>query len=307
MQRKGVQVQVVHPGLFPRISLPQYPEIKLATTPWHIIGHVDLESVDFVHIPTEGTLGIAARLSSMRRGLKFSTAMHTKFPEYANILAGTPIAWGYRYLRWFHRPAMSTIVQSARQRDELRDHGFTHLDVVGGGVDVERFQPLPRFARKLPRLLFVGRVSKEKNVEAFLNLEIASTKIVVGDGPDRERLMRTYPDVEFKGYQFGSALVAEYAQADCLVFSSKTDTFGLTAVEAMACGTPVAAFPVTGPIDVIRDGASGSLNDVLSVAVRTCLDLDRNRVRQEALRYSWDVVADRFLDVHQRTVEQNTW
>ena len=262
--------------------------------------------MDFVHIPTEGTLGIAARFLCQRRRLKFSTAIHTKFPEYAKILVGAPVAWGYRYLRWFHRPAISTIVQSPHQRNELLSYGFGHLDVVGGGVDVEKFRPSTPMERTIPRLLFVGRVSKEKNIEEFLNLQIAATKIVVGDGPDRERLVRQYPNVEFKGYRFGSELVAEYAQADCLVFPSKTDTFGLTSVEAMACGTPVAAFPVTGPIDVIQDGISGYLNEDLTVAVRQCLGLDRDRVRQEALRFSWDVVADRFLALHQQVAEQQT-
>ena len=296
-------VQVVHPGLFPRTALPKYPEIKLATTPWHLSAHADLSKVDFVHVPTEGTLGIAARLMCLRRKLKFSTAMHTKFPEYAKILIGAPEALGYRYLRWFHKPAMSTIVQSPSQRDELKLHGFDHLDVVGGGVDIDKFRPLPRMQRGFPRLLFVGRVSKEKNIEAFLNLEMSALKVVVGDGPDRERLERSYPDVEFKGYCFGSELVNEYAQADCLVFTSKTDTFGLTSVEAMACGTPVAAYPVTGPIDVIKEGVSGFLNEDLILAARQCLHLDRDLVRQEALRFSWDAVADRFLALHRQVGE----
>ena len=265
---------------------------------------MDFTEVDFVHIPTEGTLGIAARLMCQRRRLKFSTAMHTKFPEYAKILIGAPEALGYRYLRWFHKPAISTIVQSPNQREELLGHGFDHLDVVGGGVDVSKFCPAPRMQRGLPRLLFVGRVSKEKNIEAFLNLEMNASKIVVGDGPDRERLVREYPDIEFTGYRFGSELVKEYAHADCLVFTSRTDTFGLTSVEAMACGTPVAAYPVTGPIDVIREGVSGYLNDDLVAAVRQCLHLDRTLVRQEALRFSWDAVADRFLTLHRQVAER---
>lgn len=296
-------MQVVHPGLFPRKPLPKYPEIKLATTPWHLSALTDLSNVDFVHIPTEGTLGITARWACQRRNLMFSTAMHTKFPEYAKILVGVPESLGYRYLRWFHKPAISTIVQSPGQREELLRHGFENLDVVGGGVDVAKFRPQKRIERELPQLLFVGRVSKEKNIEAFLNLDIAAKKVVVGDGPDRERLVRQYPDVEFRGYRFGTELVHEYAQADCLVFTSKTDTFGLTSCEAMACGTPVAAYPVTGPIDVIREGVSGFLNDELGYAVRQCLTLDRDRVRQEALRFSWDAVADRFLSVHQRVAD----
>ena len=293
----------MHPGLFPRKPLPKYPEIKLATTPWHLSAHADLPNVDFVHIPTEGTLGITARLVCQRRNLRFSTAMHTKFAEYAKILAGVPESFGYRYLRWFHKPAISTIVQSPGQREELLRHGFGNLDVVGGGVDVEKFQPQRRVEREVPRLLFVGRVSKEKNIEAFLSLDISATKVVVGDGPDHERLVRQYPDVEFRGYRFGAELVYEYAQADCLVFTSKTDTFGLTSCEAMACGTPVAAFPVTGPIDVIREGVSGFLNDDLGVAVTQCLTLDRDGVRKEALRFSWEAVADRFLSVHKRAAD----
>ena len=290
----------MHPGLFPQKPLPKYPEIKLSTTPWHLSAHAELSKVDFVHIPTEGTLGITARIVCQRRNLMFSTAMHTKFPEYAKILMGVPESFGYRYLRWFHKPAISTIVQSPSQRKELLRHGFGNLDVVGGGVDVSMFRPQKRMEREIPRLLFVGRVSKEKNIEAFLNLEISATKVVVGDGPDYERLVRKYPNVEFRGYRFGSELVYEYTQADCLVFTSKTDTFGLTSVEAMACGTPVAAYPVTGPIDVIKAGVSGFLNDDLIIAVQQCLHLDRDQVRQEALRYSWDAVADRFLNVHQR-------
>lgn len=301
--RKGVDVQVVHPGLFPQKPLPKYPEIKLSTTPWHFSAHADLSKVDFVHIPTEGTLGITARIVCQRRKLTFSTAMHTKFPEYAKILVGVPESFGYRYLRWFHKPAISTIIQTPGQREELLRHGFGNLDVVGGGVDVSKFRPQPRVEREIPRLLFVGRVSKEKNIEAFLKLDISATKVVVGDGPDYERLVRKYPNVEFRGYRFGSELVYEYAQADCLVFTSKTDTFGLTSCEAMACGTPVAAYPVTGPIDVIREGVSGFLNDELDVAVRQCLTLDRDRVRQEALRFSWESVADRFLSVHRRVAD----
>ena len=299
-------MQVVHPGLFPRKQLPKYPEIKLATTPWHFSAHADLSKVDFVHVPTEGTLGITARLVCQRRKLSFSTAMHTKFPEYAKILAGVPESIGYQYLRWFHKPAISTIVQTPSQQKELLQHGFGNLDVVGGGVDVTKFCPQARVESELPRLLFVGRVSKEKNIEAFLNLDMSATKIVVGDGPDYERLVRQYPDVAFRGYRFGSELVYEYAQADCLVFPSKTDTFGLTSCEAMACGTPVAAYPVTGPIDVIREGVSGFLNDDLGTAVRQCLTLDRDQVRREALRFSWDAVADRFLSVHQQASDSQT-
>lgn len=293
-------IDLVHPGKFPRMRLPPYPEIELAVTPWHLTAHCNFNEVDFVHVPTEGPLGIAARIACQRRHKLFSTAVHTKFPEYANILAGTPVDWGYHFLRWFHRPAHATMVQTDSQKQELQSEGLEGLRVVGGGVDTDRFRPHPnRSSNDQPILLFVGRVSKEKNIQAFLELPIEAKKIVVGDGPDRERLEASYSRVRFKGYLYGEDLVAMYQQADCLVFPSLTDTFGLTSIEAMACGTPVAAFPVTGPRDVVEEGKTGSLNRDLSHAVHTALQLDREQVRSNALRFSWERVADRFLSVHE--------
>ncbi len=294
----GHHVEVIQPGLFPRKSLPQYPEIELATTPWRMRDFVDFHSMDVVHIPTEGTLGFAARILCLNRNIPFSTAVHTKFPEYAKILAGIPSELGYLFLRWFHKPAMTTVLQSASQHDELTQKGFHHLSVVGGGVDTDLFCPKTRTEGTKPRLLFVGRVSKEKSVEDFLKLPIEADKVVVGDGPDRLRLQEIHPDSQFLGYRFGEELVEEYAQADCLVFPSRTDTFGLTIVEAMACGTPVAAYPVTGPRDVIKPAITGVLSEQLIEAVIGALKLDRERIRQESLHHSWLEVAKRFISAH---------
>lgn len=304
LRRLGIDSQVIHPGLFPTLPLPKYPEIRLSLTPWRFRSHMAQDSSQQVHIATEGPLGLAARSYCSRRGVPFTTAIHTKFPEYTNILFGTPISWGYGYLRWFHKPAQTTIVQSKHQADELTERGLAHLCVVGGGVDTQRFRPQVRESRDRPLLLYVGRVSREKNIEAFLNLAIDAQKAVVGDGPDRQRLQEAYPDVEFKGYRKGESLVHEYAQADCLVFTSKTDTFGLVLIEAMACGTPVASYPTTGPLDVIRNGVSGVMGSDLEEAVSQALLLDREVVRTESLNFSWESVARRFADIHSIEVSQ---
>ncbi|MCY3884290.1 MAG: glycosyltransferase family 1 protein [Gammaproteobacteria bacterium] len=301
----GISTQVIHPGLFATIPLPKYPEIALTIAPWRLRNHLDEDSEQRIHIATEGPLGLAARSYCSRKNIPFTTAIHTKFPEYVKILFGAPVAWGYRYLRWFHRPAEATIVQSEHQANELIERGLSDLRVVGGGVDTEKFYPQTRKTEDKPILLYVGRVSKEKNIEAFLDLAMDSKKVVVGDGPDRERLQRSYVNVDFKGYRTGEDLVREYAQADCLVFTSKTDTFGLVLIEAMACGTPVASYPTTGPLDVVRDGLSGVLNTDLSQAVSQALLLDRTKVRSEALNFSWENVARRFAEVNNLQVTDN--
>ena len=298
LNRLGVVTEVVHPGLFVKVPLPFYSEIKCAINPWKISRHLDSNDFAWVHAVTEGPLGIAARSYCKRNSLAFSTAVHTKFPEYSQILAGTPKSWGENYIRWFHQSSNLTIVQSESQLQELQAIGLKKLFVVGGGVDTDRFQPHPRPNRTRPRLLFVGRVSKEKSVEDFLLLDIDAEKVVVGDGPDRVRLQEKYPSAQFLGYKIGDDLVNEYAQADCLVFPSRTDTFGLVLVEAMACGTPVAAYPVTGPIDVVRGGVSGFIGQDLLATVEKSLKLDRDSVRNEALSFSWENVAKRFAEIH---------
>lgn len=304
LRRAGIETHVIHPGMFPKIPAPRYPEIRLALTPWRLGRYVETDEIQWIHIVTEGPLGLAARALCLKRGIPFTTAIHTKFPEYVNILFGVPQSWGYRYLRWFHSPANATIVQTPGQQNELQQRGLNHLHVVGGGVDTKRFHPQAHMERSKPVLLYVGRVSKEKNIEAFLSIDIESQKVVVGDGPDRQRLESEYPHVEFKGYRQGEELVKEYAQADCLVFPSKTDTFGLVLVEAMACGTPVASYPTTGPLDVVNNGINGVIDEDLQTAVKRSLMLDRASVRNSALHYSWDGVAERFANIHDATFDR---
>jgi glycosyltransferase involved in cell wall biosynthesis len=203
----------------------------------------------------------------------------------------------YAWLRRFHRPAVATLVPTPAVREELAERGFAHLRLWSRGVDVELFRPEPRASLPDPRpiLLYMGRVAVEKNLEAFLQLRVPGTKYVVGDGPDLARLRSRYPEAVFTGYRFGAELAAHLAAADVFVFPSRTDTFGLVMLEAMACGTPVAAYPVTGPLDVVEQGRTGVLHEDLGVAVRHALTLDRNACRQAALEKSWARATEQFL------------
>ncbi|MAT84053.1 MAG: alpha-mannosyltransferase [Gammaproteobacteria bacterium] len=291
----GYETRVIHPGLFATVPLPSYPEIRVAREPWKLVRLLDAAAPDTVHLATEGPLGLAARRYLLRRGIPFTTSLHTKFPEYVNERVALPLAVGYRFLRWFHRPAERVLCTTESHRQELARWGMRNLVVWGRGVDTDRFRPAPREARARPRLLYVGRVAVEKNIEAFLDLDIDAEKRVVGDGPARTELARRHSDVRWLGYRHGDALVAEYAQADAFVFPSRTDTFGLVMLEAMACGTPVAGYPVTGPRDVVTEGVNGCLDDDLEAAVRRALVLDRRRCRAHALTLGWPQVAERLV------------
>jgi glycosyltransferase involved in cell wall biosynthesis len=302
----GYQAEVVHPGLFRTVPMPGYPEIRLAWDPWRL-GRMLVElRPDTIHLATEGPLGLWARRLLVRWRVPFTTSLHTKFPEYVEHRIGIAPDLGYRLLRWFHRPAACTLCTTESHRAELERWGFDHLVVWGRGVDTTRFRPQPRVARTHPRLLYVGRVAVEKNVEAFLRLDVPGDKVVVGDGPARAELQRRYPGAIWRGYLYGEELAAAYADADVFVFPSLTDTFGLVMLEAMACGTPVAAFPVTGPRDVVLHGVTGILSDDLAHAVRRALPLDRGACRSHALARSWQRIAERmaasFVDIDWRTV-----
>lgn len=289
----GFEVRIAHPGLFATVPLPSYPEIRLARDPWKLAALFEDYLPDAVHIATEGPLGMLARRYLCRRGRAFTTSLHTKFPEYVNERVALPLAVGYRFLRWFHRPAATVLCTTESHRQELLRWGMRNLVVWGRGVDTERFRPLPRLPRDRARLLYAGRVAPEKNIEAFLSLDIDADKVVVGDGPARADLQRRHPHVEWLGFRHGDQLVAEYAAADALVFPSRTDTFGLVMLEAMACGTPVAGYPVTGPRDVVTPGSTGALDEDLAAAVRRALLVDRSGCRAAAMQQSWRSVAER--------------
>jgi len=289
----GYAAEVIHPGLFESVPLPTYPEVRLARDPWRLGRMIAELEPDAIHVVTEGPLGLWARGLLCRWLIPYTTSLHTKFPEYVAARTGLPAHIGYRYLRWFHRPALRTLCATESHRAELERRGFGHLVVWGRGVDTDRFRPLPRMARERPRLLYVGRVAVEKNLAAFLQLDAPGDKIVVGDGPARAELQRRYPDAIWRGYLHGDALVAEYADADVTVFPSVTDTFGLVLLESMACGTPVAAYPVTGPRDVVRPGLTGALCDDLGRAVTVALQLDRSACRAYAETQNWSTVAAR--------------
>ncbi|WP_405239902.1 glycosyltransferase family 4 protein [Lentisalinibacter orientalis] len=296
--RAGHRVKMITPADHSTLPCPTYPEIRLSVLPYRRVRRtLDAFRPDCIHIATEGPLGFAARRYCVRRGLAFTTSYHTRFPQYVRERAPIPVSWMYAWLRRFHRPAAATLVPTPAVRDELTGRRFGGLRLWSRGVDVELFRPEPKAALAGPRpiCLYMGRVAVEKNVEAFLQLGLPGTKYVVGDGPDLARLRAEFPDVVFTGYRFGSELAAHLAAADVFVFPSRTDTFGLVMLEAMACGTPVAAYPVTGPLDVIEQGRTGVLHEDLGVAIRRALTLDRGTCRQAALEKSWARATAEFL------------
>ena len=251
-----------------------------------------------VHIATEGPLGIAARRYCMKRGIPFTTAFHTKFPEYVNARLGVPVKWAYKFMRRFHAPAKSVMVATQTVENELVAHGFANIKRWSRGVDTSLFRPRDKAFLDLPRpiALYVGRVAVEKNIKAFLAVEHTGSKIVVGDGPQLKKLSRKYPKVHFIGVKEGEELAKYFAAADVFIFPSLTDTFGLVLLEALACGVPVAAYPVAGPLDVIGDAPVGCLHADLAVAVKVALSASPEACRAHAERYSWEASMQQFLE-----------
>jgi len=291
LERIGYDVHVLSPEGMRTVPMPTYPEIPLAVLPGRAVARRLRElQPDAIHIATEGPVGNAARDYCVANGLAFTTAYHTCFPEYVQSRLGIPLAWTYAWLRRFHRPSSAVLVGTGTIRRMLEQRGFSHVEDWSRGVDLELFHPRPaRFTEYPgPVFVFVGRVAVEKNLPAFLALDLPGTKLVVGDGPERARLQKRYPDAVFVGMKTGAELVACYQRADVFVFPSRTDTFGLVLLEAMACGTPVAAFPVRGPIDVVKEPRAGILDEDLREAAMTALMLDRAEVRGYAERYSWE-------------------
>jgi glycosyltransferase involved in cell wall biosynthesis len=294
----GHEVLVVQPGDFRTFPCPTYPEIRLAWRPYAgIRNRLEAFGPERIHIATEGPLGLAARTWCRRRRYAFTTSFHTQFAEYVRARAPVPLAVSYAFLRWFHGGAARTMVATASQRAALQARGFGNLAPWTRGVDTALFRPdrAQPFDGKRPAWIYVGRVAVEKSIEDFLRLDLPGTKIVVGDGPERAALERAYPAVRFTGYRFGEALAATLAACDVFVFPSRTDTFGVVMLEAMACGLPVAAYPVTGPADVVEPGVTGVLDRDLRRAALAALELDRGRCRDAALRCSWEEATRQFL------------
>ncbi len=295
----GHELRYIAPEEFRTMPCPSYPSIRLAIFPRLRIAKKLREfAPQAIHVATEGPLGHAARSYCLSHGLPFTTSFHTQFPEYIRLRAPVPVRWSYTYLRRFHGPARHTFVPTESQRNKLLGKGFDNIVVVSRGVDTRLFKPAAKSFLDGPRpiFLYMGRVALEKNIEAFLQLDLPGSKAVVGDGPDLERLRQQYPAVLFTGFKFGAELSRHLAAADVFVFPSLTDTFGIVLLEAMACGLPVAAYPVTGPIDVVRNGVTGVLDDDLGKAARAALALDPAACTAHARQYSWKACAQVFLE-----------
>jgi glycosyltransferase involved in cell wall biosynthesis len=286
----GHTVKAISPLDFRTIPCPTYPSIRLALFPGRRLRKM-LEAFkpDAIHIATEGPLGQAARRYCVSRNLPFTTSFHTQFPEYIRLRIPIPVAWTYALLRRFHSAAVRTMVPTPTQRDKLVGWGFQNLRLWSRGVDVEVFNPDDPVVYDLPRpiAVYMGRVAVEKNIEAFLDLPGIPTKLVIGEGPDLERLRSRYPDCHFLGPKFGRELARHLAGGDVFVFPSRTDTFGLVLLEAMACGLPVAAYPVQGPVDIVTQGETGYLSEDLGAAVSMASGLSREACIALARRYSW--------------------
>ena len=300
LRAMGHEVAVIGPDSFRTIPCPTYPDISLSLLPRRrLIRMIQAFSPDALHIATEGPLGMAARSWARRSGGSFTTAFHTRFAEYINARIGLPVWPIYAWMRHFHGAGQGTMVATQSLREELERRGFRNIRAWSRGVDLSLFRPEPREPWDLPRPIFayVGRVAVEKNIGAFLDLDLPGSKVVVGGGPMLAPLQRDYPKVHFTGPRHGEALARAYAGSDVFVFPSVTDTFGLVILESLACGTPVAAFPVTGPKDVLS-GAEGRIGAVDTDLRRACLDAldaDRAACRRHAERYSWRACAETFL------------
>jgi glycosyltransferase involved in cell wall biosynthesis len=299
LEALGHDVHPITPEPFPTIACPTYPEIRLALVSGRRIAReMEAISPDAIHISTEGPLGITARRYCLRRGLAFTTAFHTRFPEYVWARFGVPLRFTYAFLRRFHGAGHALMVATPAVERELARRGFRNLRRWTRGVDADLFNPDRRgdwFNLPRPIFLTVGRLAVEKNIAGFLDLDLPGSKVVVGDGPQLAELQRRYPAVHFVGKREGEELARCYAAADVFVFPSRTDTFGLVLLEALAAGLPVAAYPVAGPIDVIGDAPVGRLDDDLRRAALACLELPRKACRDHALKFSWRASAEQFL------------
>lgn len=300
LRQRGHDVSVISPLDYRNYPCPTYPEIRLAFTGKRALTRrLAVLQPTNIHIATEGPLGIQARRICVRNGWKFTTSFHTRFPEYVRERLPVPVGLTYGFLRWFHNAAATCLVPTASIEAVLKTQGFSKTRIWTRGVDRDLFHPRPDVDLALPRPVFicVGRVAPEKNLEAFLSLGLPGTKLIVGDGPDLERLKKLYPDTVFAGKQVGEPLARLFSGSDAFVFPSRTDTFGLVLLEAIASGLPVAAFPVPGPLDVIGATGAGVLSDDLADAAIRALELGRLEPDNYLADFTWNACVDIFESV----------
>jgi glycosyltransferase involved in cell wall biosynthesis len=297
--RSGAKISFLTNEGLPSFPLPTYPDIRCAlAAPWTIAQRIEAARPDAIHIATEGTIGHAVRRYCLRRGLPFTSSFHTRLADYVTARVPIPESWVWRWLRRFHGRADRVMVSTQSLIVELSQRGFRNPVLWPRGVDCELFAPRQPARLDIPPPIFltVGRIAVEKNLEAFLSLDLPGSKVLVGDGPMKPELMKRYPDAVFLGARQREELAAIYAAADVFVFPSRTDTFGLVMLEALACGVPVAAFPVPGPRDVIGNAPVGVLDRDLRAAALRALTIDRGACRAFAERMDWDTSARMFLD-----------
>jgi glycosyltransferase involved in cell wall biosynthesis len=294
----GHQIEMITPAEFKTIPCHTYPDISLSLFPGKgVAKRIKDFAPDAIHIATEGPLGMAARSYALRHDLPFSTAYHTRFPEYVYARTRIPLAMTYRFLKWFHGPSLAVMAPTQVVKDDLEKYGFDNVVIWSRGVDLEIFKPQQSKVLNSahPIFLYVGRVAVEKNINAFLEIDLPGSKWVVGDGPAMKEIKEKYPLVNYLGVLNQYQLAEVYAAADVFVFPSKTDTFGLVLLEAMACGLPVAAYPVTGPIDVLGDSSAGVMNEDLRTACLHALKIPREVARAHAEKFSWKAASEQFV------------
>ncbi len=300
LQKKDFLVNVIDPSQFSSWPIPFYREIHLALPSMNALARkIQHFQPDFIHIATEGPIGLITQMYCRRHRFAFTTSYHTKFPEYLNQFFGIPLAWSYYYMRRFHRQSRAILIATPTLENELKQRGFkTPMKRWSRGVDLHLFHPKQKVDLPYPRpiLLYVGRVSREKGIEDFLKIKTPGSKVIIGDGPLRPYLQSHYPDAIFLGYRKGNDLAQLMASADLFVFPSKTDTFGLVIIEALACGVPVAAYPVAGPIDIITRAELGALDDDLSRAILLALDRGNRQICTDyAQKYSWESCTNQLI------------
>jgi glycosyltransferase involved in cell wall biosynthesis len=293
----GHRVDLLTPLEFHTVPCPTYPEIRLSLFPGQRVRErIDTFAPDALHIATEGPLGMAARRYAKRHGLPYTSAYHTRFPEYVQARFGIPLSATYKFLHWFHGPSQAVMAPTPVVKQDLEKFGFTNVVLWTRGVDLDIFHPQESKVLNTARpiFLYVGRVAIEKNVEAFLKLDLPGSKWVAGEGPQLAELKSRYPEANYLGVLSQAELAKVYAAADVFVFPSRTDTFGLVLLEALACGLPVAAYPVTGPVDVLGDGGAGAMHEDLREACLDALKIDRAHARAWAERFSWRAASEQF-------------